>query len=88
MKTRQEYMQGQCTHEEYYGQFVIESMKRALLAFQDKAYWKAALKEDKHLNIIRLSFWDAQANNFSRYMASRLLEKRGTISALQVECAS
>jgi hypothetical protein len=59
MITRKQYMDGDKSHREYYGQFVgeaeIETIQREFGA--DKI--QAALAEDKNLNALPLSRWDA-----------------------------
>ncbi len=58
--TRQDYMDGKCTHDEYYGQFVTDTIRGLVLRnIGDRKYLSAALKKDKNLNNIPLGKWDA-----------------------------
>ena len=60
MFTRAQYMAGECTHAEYYGQYVVDEVKQ-------KAFWfgKTNLIEayllDKNFNTIPLKKWDSLA---------------------------
>jgi len=58
--TREEYMKGKYTHNEYYGQFVTEHLKRLVLNSLDTtpAELKKAVEVDEHLNNIALKIWD------------------------------
>lgn len=57
MKTRKEYLDKKCTHAEFYGQFVNESVKRYVLSGIGK---DAILNSnDENFNDIPLSMWDA-----------------------------
>ena len=56
MKTRKQYMNKECTHREYYAQFVTPKVKDAVLRSISK---KSLLSsKDEHLNDINLSVWD------------------------------
>lgn len=56
MKTRQQYLNKEVTHREYYSQFVTESVKNRL----KKTLKISSLEsgKDKHFNNIPLFFWD------------------------------
>lgn len=56
MKTRKEYMDNLCTHNEYYGQFVTESIKEILKHRIGED--KITNSEDEHFNDIPLKLWD------------------------------
>ena len=62
MKTRKEYLDGKCTHEEYYGQFVSRVTKYRVLAHIRMDKLKKS--KDEHLNDIPLRIWDNASNNF------------------------
>jgi hypothetical protein len=59
MKSRQEYMDGKVTHQEYYGQFVTESIKRVVESKIGVDQIKKS--HDEHLNDITLKRWDLMA---------------------------
>ena len=56
MKTRKQYIAKEITHKEFYGQFVTESVKKAVLCKISKTRLLAST--DPHLNDIPLSEWD------------------------------
>lgn len=57
MITRQEYMDGKATHEQYYGQFVTDALKRAVT---DRFGIETLVNStDPHFNDIPLGQWDA-----------------------------
>lgn len=56
MKTRKQYMAKECTHREYYGQFVTkETIARVVRHIGKDRLLKSA---DEHLNDIPLELWD------------------------------
>jgi hypothetical protein len=56
MVTRQDYMSGKATHEEYYSQFVTPEIKGIVL---HTVGLKTLLKStDEHLNDIPIKIWD------------------------------
>jgi hypothetical protein len=65
MKTRQDYLNGNCTHSEYYAQFVRESMKNAIGRNIGVERLKQAFKEDQNLNTIPLAIWDNMSHSIS-----------------------
>lgn len=56
MKTRKEYLNGECTHREFWGQFVDESVKRSVSGYIGVDLIKNST--DEHFNDIPLSCWD------------------------------
>jgi hypothetical protein len=58
MFTRQDYINGNCTHEQYYNQFVNESVKNTVISAFGIERIKKAFKEDESLNNIGLHLWD------------------------------
>lgn len=56
MRTREQYMKGQCTHEEYYDQFVtgwiVDAVKRSI------GFERIGTSCDPHFNDIPLNQWD------------------------------
>lgn len=62
MFTRKDYMSKVCTFDEYYAQFVTESVKRLVLSKWSAKQLKAAYAEDEHLNNLPLAQWDKLAD--------------------------
>lgn len=58
--TRKQYMENTAwySHREYYSQFVTEQTKKHISSYFTENELAEALKEDKHLNSIKLSSWD------------------------------
>lgn len=56
--TRKQYLNNECTHGQYYGQFVTESTIKTVLSYFSKDELTQCYVEDKHLNNIKLSVWD------------------------------
>jgi hypothetical protein len=79
MKTRKQYLDGECTHREYYAQFVNEQTKRIICT---KISWVKLLKStDEHFNDIPLKKWD----NCGICIDYPLLKKCGESHTLAVE---
>ena len=57
--TRAAYMAGECTFEQYYGQFVDRETRRRVLFIATPQELAEKIAEDKHLNNISLRKWDA-----------------------------
>ena len=53
---RKQYLQGECTHRQYYSQFVTKETKKRLLSHITKL--EIIKSKDKHLNDIELERWD------------------------------
>ena len=71
MKTRQQYLNGECSHREYYSQFVGESIIKLV---ENGIGIKTILAStDPHLNDIPLKKWDVLAEHF-KYMHLKLKE--------------
>ena len=56
MRTRQQYLNGECTYKEYYAQFVTESHINKVVSIVGKD--KLLNSTDKNLNDIPLIIWD------------------------------
>lgn len=54
--TRQEYMSGQATHAQYYGQFVTDDVTRFVVSQIGEKALRAST--DPHMNDIQLAYWD------------------------------
>lgn len=58
MYTRQDYLNNNCTHQEYYNQFVDDDIKKIVLNYFGYSKIKKSYAEDKNLNNIPLQSWD------------------------------
>lgn len=67
--TRQQYLNNECTHREYYSQFVTKGIKQRLRSTLKSSALKAGM--DKHFNNIPLYFWD----NFMPVVPYEILKK-------------
>lgn len=56
--TRKQYLDNECTHDQYYGQFVTESTINTVLSYFSKEKLIEYYASDKKLNNIKLSVWD------------------------------
>lgn len=65
MFTRQQYMNGLVTFDEYYGQFVTAKIKKIVLNHFNLKLIKKAYAADKHFNNIPLSKWDNISHEIS-----------------------
>jgi len=61
--TRAQRLNNECTHEQYYSQFVNEYILKTVNSRLSKDKIKAALQKGKNLNSIPLSTWDSIARN-------------------------
>lgn len=57
--TRIQYLHGEVTHRQYYGQFVTADMKRRILTQFTADELRAAYKADAYFNSVPLPQWDA-----------------------------
>lgn len=70
--TRQAYLDGKCSHREYYGQFVNASVLAIVASHVGK---DAILKSsDEHLNDIPLKRWDAVFHACPAWIAAAMRE--------------
>ena len=60
MFTRKDYLDGKCTHSEYYSQYVenTNAAKDLVLTFWDEKTLFEAYKKDKYLNSLPIKDWD------------------------------
>lgn len=56
--SRQDYLNGKCTHRQYYAQFVNAITKSRVANWFGVEQIKEALQTDEHLNNIPLAKWD------------------------------
>ena len=59
MYTRQDYLNNNCTYQEYYDQFVNDDIKKIVLNAFGYEKIKKSYSEDKNLNNIPLQKWDS-----------------------------
>lgn len=63
MFTRKDYLDGKCTHSEYYSQYVESTdAKDLVLTFWDEKTLFEAYKKDKYLNSLPIKDWYDLAN--------------------------
>lgn len=63
MKTRQQRLNNECTHEEYYSQFITDGLIQAIKKYIGTQTIKNAIASgDNHLNTIPLQSWDTFIN--------------------------
>lgn len=63
MFTRKQYLNGECTHEQYYEQFVTDQIKDLVLRVFGRAELTEAYQKDPNLNNIPLYHWDNLARH-------------------------
>lgn len=61
--TRQQRLNNECTHEEYYNQFVNNTIKSRVLNAFTKEQLIKAYSENESFNTLPLNRWDAIAKN-------------------------
>lgn len=64
MKTRQNYLNGECSHRDYYAQFVTSGIKEIVRQRIGIKVIKESIKKDENLNVISLAVWDSLAQWF------------------------
>jgi len=63
MFTRLDYINGVCTHREYYSQFVTERVRRTVKERFTPQLLKTCFATDEHFNNIPLHKWDILATH-------------------------
>lgn len=66
MKTRQQYLNNEISHHNYYMQFATEAMKQQVVDKIGIERIKKAIVTDEHLNNIPLEEWDMLSWNYWR----------------------
>jgi len=66
MFTRKQYMAGECTHRQYYAQFVNNNTKGYLLGSISEVELIEATRHDEGFNSIPLKRWDMTTLMFNR----------------------
>lgn len=75
--TRKQYMAGECTHEQYYGQFVTPAVIQTVLQKIDEAQIKRST--DPAFNDIPLYKWDWLHSHIGTLVGRALMEANGGI---------
>ena len=70
MHKRSDYMAKNCTHREYYGQFVDDEIRNAVGSTIGMG--RILASTDKHLNDIPLAEWDRMCHRFLRDTSNRM----------------
>jgi hypothetical protein len=73
MHTRTDYLEGRCSHREYYAQFVVASVVARVLRNIGLAALRAST--DEHFNDIPLAKWDAILFPFPSYLGDMMRER-------------
>lgn len=74
--TRQEYMSGQATHAQYYGQFATDAVTRFVVSAIGKKALRAS--KDPHMNDVPLARWDALHPALHSMCSARLAKTGAT----------
>ena len=74
MKTRQQYLNKECTYREYYGQFVTDYIKQSVARHIGMKRLKAST--DEHMNDIDLRTWDSTPG-IATHSTSNAMKERG-----------
>jgi hypothetical protein len=86
MRSRKEYMDKGCTHEEYYGQFVtlgIVALVRDRIGFE-----RIGRSADAHFNDIPLMKWDAMQWEIGPMIESKLRSAGDALSLSSCVCVA
>ncbi len=78
--TRKQYIIRNCTHREYFGQFVTSAIKRLVCNRFGSYYLQEAFKQDESFNTIPLTEWDDLGSILRRsptYVDAELLAQAG-----------
>ena len=81
MFTRRDYVyENKCTHDEYYAQFVTESVKQLVLTKWSANEIKKSFAVDKNLNNLPLAQWDklAEILSMNNDLMRKLAKANGT----------
>lgn len=82
MKTRQDYLQGRCTHREYYGEIV----KEAGITVSDELRDECARSSDPHYNNIKLNRWDIYGTAIRSKVAPLFRQRDDQVSLAGTVC--
>lgn len=58
MHTRNQYLNGQCSYNQYYDQFVTEQLKNVVSKYFTTAKLVKAYDKDEYMNSIQFKEWD------------------------------
>jgi len=79
--TQADYMNGKCTHRQYYAQFVTPAIMEGVVARFGKEKLANCLARDGNLNNIPLHKWDGLAGNFVKEV-SEAMKAHGDFASL------
>lgn len=82
MKTRKQYLAGECSFDEYYGQFVSDRDRSILLSVIGEATLKKAYDEDHNFNTISLSTWDRMTPSKVPFTVAEKIRESGDYPTL------
>jgi hypothetical protein len=80
--TRQQYFTNECTHEQYYGQFITPYIMQVVKEQIGLQNIKNALTAGDNLNSIPLTRWDALATSIKSNTISEAFRKAGDYPTL------
>lgn len=86
MKTRQQYLDKEITHENYYSQFVDYNVKKIVLRNFTKEQLYFAFREDKNFNYFDLKLWDSMVAKLSPAVSKKLNEANDFLSLATGVC--
>ena len=72
MYTRTQYLNSDCTHGEYYGQFVTSEIINLVKSRFGIERLENCFSKDEHLNNIPLENWDCLVSSLPRYVQAGL----------------
>lgn len=78
--TRQDYMNGLCSHDDYYSQFVNENIKLLVLERFNIEILQSAYAVDHHFNSLPLPIWDKLTLLFSCNNEMKILGDYSTLA--------
>lgn len=82
MFTRDDYINCNCSHNEYYGQFVTNRHKNLVINAFGIEKLEAAYKSGSFFNTIPLSLWDNLTNSLISDSSNEALRKAGDFPTL------
>jgi hypothetical protein len=83
MYTRKQYLNDECDHRDYYGQYVTDAHKRHLTRYISES--RIIMSKDEHLNDIPLKEWD-NLPIFAGFGQKKLKENGDSLTLSAVVC--
>lgn len=85
--TRTQYLNGECTHNQYYAQFITCSSAMVFAGSFGIGRLKKAVAQDEHFNSIPLKEWDKLAENIhTKELVSKMKEAGDYVSKGSLVC--